>query len=92
MLEAGVMISGVAGTLASYSPSTVGGLFAIGAIDARGVGWRTYSIGGLELKVENGGFVQYDHANNRRVPLKTLLEYDAGMPEGGNLIFERPQM
>ena len=86
-LLSGIMIGGFAKNLISYSPTEVGGMFVIGIIDARGIQWRLYSIEPLELRIENGQFVQYDHSNGRRIPLKHIWEFDPRKPDVGNLLF-----
>lgn len=90
--KVGIMIGTFAQTLASYSPSQVGGMFSVGIIDPRGVRWFPYSIGDLELKIEGGKFVQYNHYDGRRIPLKVLWNFDPGKPEAGNLMFTPPKI
>lgn len=89
--KVGIMIGGLAQTLSSYSPSQVGGMFSVGVIDPRGIRWFPYSEGNLELKIEDGRFIQYDHSDGRRIPLKALWDFDPIKPDAGNLMFIIPQ-
>ena len=71
--------------------NSVGGLFSVGIVNLSGVQWFPYSYGErIELKIEDGGFVQYDHQTNVRVPLKTLLDFDARKPDSGISLFNMP--
>lgn len=74
--------------LSQIGKSTVGGLFSIGVIDVNGVTWYGYNDGHFELKIEDGKFIQYDHKEGRRVPLKSVWEFDPYRPGAGNLIFQ----
>jgi len=80
--------------LAKIAGDPVGGLFCIGIVSARGVGWSSYSIGDqVKLEIENGTFVQYDLKDGRRIPLKTIWDFDARRPDAGNLAFKtRPSL
>lgn len=84
---AGVFLVTYSTGLAARSPAEVGGMFCAGITSVTGVRWYSYSIGALELRVEDGQFVQYDHNNGRRVPLKLLWEFDASKPDAGDNVF-----
>jgi len=87
--QVGITIGGYGEELAKISGNTVGGLFSVGIINARGVGWSAYSIGDqVKLEIEDGAFIQYDLKDGRRVPLKTIWDFDARRPEVGKLTFE----
>lgn len=91
--QVGIAIGAFAPTLARYAPHQVGGLFTIGVASARGVGWWPYGpVGGLELVIEDGGFVQVDHNDGRRVKLERIVEFDPSKPDAGNLVFQTPKV
>lgn len=91
--QAGIAIGAVGDALRTLAEgSTVGGLFSVGIISVRGVFWYSYGIGeAVELRIEDGQFIQYDHRNRRRVPLKTVWEFDPAKPDAGDLVFQPPE-
>jgi len=89
--QMGITIGTYGEGLAKIAGDPVGGLFSVGVITARGVGWFSYSYGDrVELKIENGQFVQYDRQAGKRVPLKAIWDFDARRPDSGNLVFRTP--
>ena len=89
----GIAVGAFAPSLASYAPNQVGGLFTIGVATARGVGWWPYGpVGGLELVIEDGRFIQVDHNTDRRIPLRSIVDFDAAKPDAGDLIFQTPKV
>lgn|GEM_PF-2790184 len=88
----GILIGSFAKNLATFSPGQVGGMFSIGIVSVRGVRWFSYSVGDLELKIEDGKFIQCDHSQGRRVTLKGLWDFDPRQPDAGNLVFKTPSV
>jgi len=89
--QIGVSIGAHGEGLATISGDPVGGLFTVGIVDLAGVRWSSYSYPGqAELRIEGGRFVQYDLVDGRRIPLKTLLEFDPRNPESGSMVFNTP--
>ena len=75
--------------LSTIGDNQVGGLFAVGIINIRGVRWYPYRYlrSDVELRIENNQFVQYDHSDGRKVPLKYIWEFNPNRPDFGNLMF-----
>ncbi len=90
--QAGIAVNAVGGILASLGDDAVGGVFSVGIINANGVFWFPYGghSNGLELKIEDERFVQYDYRDGRRVPLKTIFEFDVNRPDAGDLHIKKP--
>jgi hypothetical protein len=76
--------------LSTIGNNQVGGLFAVGIINARGVRWYPYkfSKSDVELRIENNQFIQYDPSAGIKVPLKTIWEFNPNIPDIGNLKFK----
>jgi hypothetical protein len=92
--QVGITVGSYGEELVKISNSLVGGLFSVGVVNTDGVNWYSYSIGdSVKLQIENGKFVQYDLKDGRRIPLKTIWDFDARRPEAGKLAFEiRPHI
>jgi hypothetical protein len=92
--QLGITVGSYGEELVRISNNLVGGLFSVGVVNADGVNWFSYSIGDeVKLVIEKGKFVQYDLRDGRRIPLKTIWDFDARRPEAGSLAFEiRPQI
>jgi len=91
--QIGISVGSFAPSLARYAPHQVGGLFTIGIATARGVGWWPYGpVKGFELVIEDGAFVQVDHNDGRRIPLKSIVDFDPMRPDAGKLIFQTPKI
>lgn len=91
--QVGIAIGAFAPALARYAPHQVGGLFTIGVATARGVGWRPYGpVDGLELVIEDDGFVQVDHQDGRRIRLENIVQFDPNKPNAGDLLFQTPNI
>lgn len=85
-----VALDAIGEELIQIGGDPVGGLFSVGRVTASGVTWLPYSKGNIELAIEDGKFIQYDHSDDKRVPLKVVWEFDARTPEAGGLIFKLP--
>lgn len=89
--QVGISIGAYGEGMAKIAGDPVGGLFSVGVITARGVGWYPYSYGDqVELKIEDGTYVQYDLKNGKRVPLKAIWDFDARRPDAGSAVFHTP--
>jgi hypothetical protein len=89
LFQAAIAVNSFGEELTKLGENTVGGMFSVGLCDLNGIHWVPYG-NDRELKIEDGRFIQYDHVNNRRVPLKTIIEFNPNLPDVGNLFFKMP--
>lgn len=91
--QMGITVGSFPKDLAKLANDTVGGLFSVGAITPEGVDWLQYSVGEkYKLEIEDGKFIQYDHENNRRIPLQTVFEFSPEQYKRGNLRLDTPNL
>jgi len=89
--QVGVAIAAIGPALARYGPERVGGLFTVAVATARGVGWWPHgSQEGYQLVIDSGRFIQLDNRQGRKIPLRTILEFDPYRPSTEDLKLDTP--